>query len=79
MTPPPDTNGSRRSIDAILLRELDRLEGRFDRLDGKLDELGNRVTRLETKATIRGMLGGALTTIITAVAGVLVWLWKGGP
>ena len=71
-------NGSRRYIDAIILDELKSLKIKLDALHTMQLNVEHRITKLETHATIRGMLGGAITTAITVVAGVLVWLWQGG-
>lgn len=69
MTTPP--NGyARRQLDEILIRQLQRIED-------KLDNFENRVTKLETYATVRGMVGGAITTALTAIAGAIIWLLKG--
>lgn len=79
MTPPPPENGSRRAIDGILLNRLDRFE---QKLDAYIKETEHRMTKLETKtsltAKVHGAIAGAISALLTATAGALMWLWKGG-
>ena len=57
-----------------VLAELKRLSDKSDQLDRKLDDrltqLAVEIAKLKVKASIWGMLGGALPVLI----GLLVWL-----
>ena len=57
-----------------VLAELKRLSDKSDQLDRKLDDrltqLAVEIAKLKVKASVWGMLGGALPVLI----GLLVWL-----
>lgn len=57
-----------------VLAELKRLSDKSDQLDRKLDDrltqLAIEIAKLKVKASVWGMLGGALPVLI----GLLVWL-----
>ena len=65
-----DPNGSRRQIDGILLSEMRELRT-------EVRDLRDRMIKLETHATMRGALGGAVTSLIGAVAFALFWVFRG--
>lgn len=80
MTNQEDINHSRRAIDSILVARFERFESKFDAFvdcyNKEMRLFEARLTKLETFATVRGMLGGALTALLTAIAGAVVWLWR---
>ena len=68
-------------IDLILERQREHGE-QLSLLDERLDSLSlsveHRMTRLETRVGLLGMIGGAVSTILTALAGAIFWFLRYG-
>jgi len=61
----------------LILSEMKRHEGWLNKIDEKLQALHNdftkEVTRINTQATSRGLIAGAIPGLITAIA---IWLMR---